>query len=54
MFLAFQKYMNFNSLQTYFASKNEAQQNGYGELTMAKEDDVEQIRVGGFLQEEPE
>ena len=40
--------------QTYFTSKNEAQQNGYGELTMAKEDDVEQIRVGGFLQEEPE
>ena len=38
----------------YLASKNEAQQNGDGELAMAKKYDVEQIRVGGFLQEEPE
>ena len=39
---------------TYLARENETQQDGYRQLTVAKEDYIEQIRVGWMLKEEPE
>ena len=41
-------------LSTYLARENETQQDGYRQLTVAKEDYIEQIRVGWMLKEEPE
>ena len=38
----------------HLAGENQTEQDGYGELAVAEEDDVEQVRVGRVLQEEPE
>lgn len=38
---------------TYLAAKNESQQQGHRQLCVAEEYDIEQIRIGRRLQEEP-
>ena len=35
------------------AGEDETEQDGDGELAVAEEDDVEEVRVGGVLQEKP-
>ena len=37
----------------YLAGEDEAQEYCDGELAVAEEDDVEEVRVGGVLQEKP-
>ena len=38
----------------HLAGEYQAEQDGDGELAVAEEDDVEEVRVGGMLQEKPE
>ena len=38
----------------HLAGENQTEEDGYGELAVAEEDDVQQVRVGRVLQEEPE
>ena len=38
----------------HLAGKYQAEQDGDGELAVAEEDDVEEVRVGGMLEEKPE
>ena len=45
--------MQGKSLLVYLAGKDETEQDGYCQLTVAKEDDVKQIWVGRLLKEEP-
>ena len=41
-------------INSYLAGEYETEQDGDGELAVAKEDDVEEVRVGWVLQEKPE
>ena len=38
---------------THLAGEDQTEEDGYGELAVAEEDDVQQVRVGRVLQEEP-
>ena len=38
---------------SHLAGEYEAEEDGDGELAVTEEDDVEQVRVGGVLQEKP-
>ena len=40
-------------LTTHLAGEDQTKEDGYGELAVAEEDDVEEVRVGGVLQEKP-
>ena len=40
--------------KTHLAGEDQAEENGDGQLTVAEEDDVEEVGVGGVLEEEPE
>ena len=39
---------------THLAGEDQTEEDGYGELAVAEEDDVQQVRVGRVLEEEPE
>jgi hypothetical protein len=41
-------------VNSYLAAEYEAQQKRDGQLSVAEEDNVEQVRVGRLLQEQPE
>ena len=40
-------------MSRYLAGKDEAEEDGDGELAVTEEDDVQQVRVGWVLQEKP-
>ena len=46
--------LSLSLTRTHLAGENQTEEDGYGELAVAEEDDVEQVRVGRVLQEEPE
>ena len=45
--------LSLSLTRTHLAGENQTEEDGYGELAVAEEDDVEQVRVGRVLQEEP-
>ena len=45
--------LSLSLTRTHLAGENQTEEDGYGELAVAEEDDVQQVRVGRVLQEEP-